>query len=106
MSVHDVLIQYENRLSDLHLGVVQLRLPHALTAAILAIAIGWFLALVLYAIRMQAFYLLPSLPALIAVASAWRLQQHRQTKYLVWRVSRFYELSVHRLKGHCAGSVV
>jgi MutS domain V len=106
MSVHDVLIQYENRLSDLHLSIVQLRLPHALTAALLAIAIGLFLVLILYAIRMQASYLLPSLPALIAAASAWRLQQHRQTKYRMWRLSRFYERSVQRVKGNWAGSGV
>lgn len=104
MSVHDVLIQYENRLSDLQLSIVQLRLPHALTAAILAIAIGLFLVLILYAIRMQASYLLPFLPALIAAVSAWRLQQHGQTKYRMWRLSRFYERSVQRLKGDWAGS--
>jgi MutS domain V len=106
MSVHDVLIQYENRLSDLHLSIVQLRLPHALAAALLAIAIGLFLILILYAIRMQASYLLPPLPALIAAATAWRLQQHRQTKYRMWRLTRFYERSVQRMKGDWAGSGV
>lgn len=106
MSVHDVLIQYENRLSDLHLSIVQLRLPHALTAALLAIAIGLFLVLILYAIRMQGSCFLPSLPAFIAAASAWRLQQHRQTKYRMWRLSRFYERSVQRVKGNWAGSGV
>ena len=104
MSVHDVLIQYENRLSDLQLSIVQLRLPQALTAAILAIAIALFLVLVLYAIRMQASYLLPSLPALIGAASAWRLQQHRQTRYRMWRLIRFYERALQRIKGTWAGS--
>ncbi len=104
MSVHEVLIQYENRLSDLHLSIVQLRLPHALTAAILAIAIGLFLVLSLYAIRMQVSYLWPSLPALIGAVSGWRLQQHRQTRYRLWRLSRFYERSVQRVKGNWAGS--
>ena len=104
MSVHDVLIQYENRLSDLHLSIVQLRLPYALTAAILAIAIGLLLVLSLYAIRMQVAYLWPSLPALITALSAWRLQHHRQTKYRMWRLSRFYERSVQRVKGNWAGS--
>ena len=106
MSVHDVLIQYENRLSDLQLSIVQLRLPHALTAAILAIAIGLFLVFIFYAIRMQASYLLPSLPALIAAASAWRLHQHYQTKHRLWRLRRFYERSVQRVKGNWAGSGV
>jgi hypothetical protein len=106
MSVHDVLIQYENRLSDLHLNIVQLRLPHALTAAILAVAIGLFLVLSLYAIRMQVSYFWPSLPALITAVSAWRLQQHRQTKHRMWRLSRFYERSVQRVNGNWAGSGV
>ncbi len=106
MSVHDVLIQYENRLSDLHLSIVQLRLPHALTAAILAIAIGLFLVLSVYAIRMQVSYFWPSLPALITAVSAWRLQQYRQTKYRMWRLNRFYQRSVQRVKGNWAGSGV
>ena len=106
MSVHDVLIQYENRLSDLHLGIVQLRLPNALTAAILAIAIGLFLVLSVYAIRVQMSYFWPSLPALIAAVSAWRLQHYRQTKYRMWRLSRFYERSVQRVKGNWVGSGV
>ena len=104
MSVRDVLIQYENRLSDLQLSIVQLRLPHALTAAILVIAIGLVLVLILYAIRMQASYLLPAFPGSDRGGFAWRLQQHRQTKYRIWRFTRFYERSVQRLKGNWAGS--
>jgi hypothetical protein len=103
MSVQDVLIQYENRLGELHSGMAQLRLPFALTAAILAIAIGLFLVLSLYAIRMQVSYLWLPLPALIAAASAWRLQQHHQTRSRISRLSRFYERSVRRVKGHWAG---
>ena len=95
-------------MSDLHLSIVQLRLPHALTAAILAIAIGLFLVLTLYAVRMHGSYLLPSLPALMAAAvSAWRLQQHpRQTRYRLWRLTSLYERSVRRVKGDWAGSGV
>ncbi len=103
MSVHDVLIQYENRLGDLHLSIVQLRLPHVLTAALFAIAIGLFLILIVYAIRMQASYFLPSLPAFVAAASAWRMQQHRQTTHRLWRLHRFYERSVERVKGNWVG---
>lgn len=106
MSVHDVLIQYENRLSDLQLNIVQLRLPHALTAAMFAIAVGLFLVLIVYAVRMQASYLLPSLPALIAAASAWRLHQHRLTQRRLWRLHRFYERALRRVKGDWAGSGV
>jgi hypothetical protein len=103
MSVHNVLIQYENRLSDLQLSIVQLRLPHALTAAVFAIAIGLLLVLSLYAIRMQVSYFWPPLPALITAVSAWRLQQHRQTKYRMWRLTRYYERSLQRVKGNWAG---
>ena len=106
MSVHDVLIQYENRVSDLHLSIVQLRLPHALTAAMLAIAIVLFFVLSVYAIRMQVSYLWPSLPALITAVSGWRLLQHRQAKYRMWRLTRFYKRSLQRVNGNWAGSGV
>jgi hypothetical protein len=104
MTVPEILSQYESRLGDLHSGIAQLRLPYALTAAILLIAIGFFLLLSLYAIRMQVSYLWPSLPAVAAAASAWRIQQHRHTRSRWWRLTRFYERSVQRVQGNWAGS--
>ena len=80
VAVPDILSQYESRLGDLHSAITQLRLPYALTAAVLAIAIGLFLVLSLYAIRMQVSYLWPPLPALLAAASGWRLQEHRRSR--------------------------
>ena len=106
MTVPEILSQYESRLGDLHSGIAQLRLPYALTAAILLIAIGLFLLLSLYAMRMQISYLWPSLPALAAAASAWRIQQYRHTRSRWWRLTRFYERCVQRVQGNWAGSGV
>ncbi|HLX44382.1 MAG TPA: hypothetical protein VKR43_13150 [Bryobacteraceae bacterium] len=104
MTAHDVVIQYEERLRQLHLGIEQLRLPHALAATVLTIAIGLFLALSLYAIRGQVSILWPSLPISIAAMSAQRLQKTRQARSRIWRLKLFYDRAVRRVNGDWAGS--
>ncbi len=104
MTVHDVLAQYESRLLELQTAIAQLRLPHALVAGILTIAVGLFLALGLYAIRGQMSFLWTSPPVLIAVASARRLQQARQSESRMWRLKRFYDRAIERVKGNWPGS--
>ena len=104
MTVHDVLIQYEDRLRELHVGITQFRLPHAFASAILAIAIGLFLALSVYALRKQVCLLWPALSLLTAVASARRFHRDRQSRYRMWRLTRFYDRAVERVKGNWARS--
>ncbi len=104
MTVHDVLAQYESRLLELQTAIAQLRLPHALVAGILTIAVGLFLALGLYAIRGQMSFLWTSPPVLIAVASARRLQQARHSESRMWRLKRFYDRAIERVKGNWPGS--
>ena len=104
VTIHDVLIQYEGRLGELHAGIAQLRLPYVLTAIVLTVAIGLFAILSYYAIRTQVSYLWPSLPALIAALSARRFQQYGQARSRIWRLSRFYDRAVQRVKGHWARS--
>jgi len=102
VTVHDVVIQYEDRLRQLHLGIEQLRLPIALAATVLTIAISLFLLLSLYAIRGQVSALWPSLPISIAAASARRLQKTRQARSRNWRLKLFYDRAVRRVKGDWA----
>ena len=104
MTVHDVLAQYEARLLELQTAIAQLRAPHALVASILTIAIGLFLAIGLYAIRGQMSFLWASLPIPAAVASVRRLQQIRQSESKMWRLKRFYDRAVQRVKGDWARS--
>jgi hypothetical protein len=106
VTIQDVLVQYEGRLHELQAGIAQLRLPIALTAIVLAIAVGLFLALGLYAIRQQASFLWLSFPIAGAAASARRLRQAGQSRSRMWRLKRSYDRAVQRLTGNWAGSGV
>jgi integral membrane sensor domain MASE1 len=70
VTVDDVLIQYQNRLHELQTGLHQLRLPHALTAFVLVIALVMAFTLSLSAIRGQISFLWPPVPILVAGAFA------------------------------------
>ncbi|MGD1093889.1 MAG: DNA mismatch repair protein MutS [Bryobacteraceae bacterium] len=91
---------------ELQAGIAQLRLPHALSAGILAIALGLVLALGLYAIRNQISFVWPALPIPVVAASARRLQRNRQSSSRMWRLNKFYDRAVQRVKGNWAGGGV
>jgi MutS domain V len=104
VTIPEVLVQYEERSRQLHAGIEHLRLPHALAAAVMTLAFGVFLALSLYAIRGQVSFLWPSLPITVAAASARRLRRNRQSRYRMWRLTRFYDRALQRVKGNWVGS--
>jgi MutS domain V len=104
VTVDDVLIQYQNRLHELQTGLHQLRLPHALTALVLAMTLVLVFTLSLSAIRGQISFLWPPLPVLAAGASARRLQQNRRARSRMWRLKLFYARAVERVKGNWARS--
>ncbi len=106
VTVHDVLLQYENRLCELQAGIAQLRLPHAFTTVVLAVAVGLLFPLSLYAVRRQVSFLWPSLPISVTAACARRLQQDRKSRSRLWRLKRFYDRAVERVKGNWVGSGV
>ncbi len=81
-------------------ALTQLRWPQALAAGTLAVAVGLFLALSLYAFRGQLSFLWPSLPIPVAAASARRLRQARQSKSRLWRLRRFYNRAIERVQGN------
>jgi MutS domain V len=104
VTVDDVLLQYEGRLRELEVGIVELRVPHALMVAMLAISVGLFLAFGFYAIRGQVSYLLAVLPIPVAAVSARRLRLNRQTRSRMWRLIRFYDRALERMKGNWSRS--
>ena len=106
MTVHEVLVQYESRLVELQASIAQLILPHAQAVGVLAIAVGLFLAVSLYAIRGQVSFLWSSLPIPVVVVSARRLKRNREMEFRMWRLKRFYDRAVQRVKGNWAGSGV
>ena len=104
MTIQDVVVQYESRILELQSAIAQLRWPHALAAGVLAISLGLFLVLSLYVFRGQLSFLWASLPILTAATSARRLQKSRQSKSRLWRLKRFYDRAVRRVKGDWARS--
>jgi hypothetical protein len=104
VTLSEVLIQYEGRVLELEAAIAQLRWPHALAAGVLTLALGLFLALSLYAVRGQISFLWPSLPIPLAAASARRLRRARQSESRMWRLKRFYDRALQRLKGDWAGA--
>jgi MutS domain V len=104
VTVQEVATQYEGRILELQSAIAELRWPHTLAACVLTIAIGLFLALSLYAIRGQLYFLWPSLSIPVAAASLQRLRKLRQSKSRLWRLKRFYDRAVRRLRGDWARS--
>ena len=104
MTVHEVLAQYEGKIRQMQAGIEQFRLPHALAATTLAIAVGLCLALSLYAIRGQVSFLWPPLPIPVAAASAHRLRKNSKSRSRMWRLKRFYDRAVERVKGNWASA--
>jgi MutS domain V len=104
VSLPDVIAQYEARLLDLQTAIANLRVPHLLAMCIFAVVLCSCLVLSIYILRGQMSYLSLALPVLISAVLARRLQQVRRSRSRLWRLSRFYERAVQRIKGHWAGS--
>jgi hypothetical protein len=104
VTIQDVVAQYEGRIVELQSAIAQLRWPHALAAGLLAVALGLFLLLSLYAFRGQLSFLWASLPILTAAASAQRLRELRQSQSRLWRLKRFYDRALQRINGNWARS--
>jgi hypothetical protein len=104
VTIQEIVIQYEGRILELQSAIAHLRWPHALAAGMLAIALGLFLLLSLYAFRGQVSFLWSSLPILMVAASARRLRKSRQSEARLWRLKRFYQRALQRVQGKWAGS--
>lgn len=81
VTIHDVLVQYEARVSELQNGLVQARFHSGIFAVALAISTAVFLVVGVYAIRHQVSLLWPSLLVPFAAFSAQRFRNSRQSKH-------------------------
>jgi hypothetical protein len=106
VTVHDVLVHYESRLLELQASIAQLSLPQAQAAGVLTLAVGLFLAISLYAIRGQVSFIWSSFPIPMAAVSLRRLRRTRQKEFRMWRLKRFYDRAVQRVRGNWAGAGV
>ena len=104
VTINDVLIEYERRLSAVHVGIAQARTHHTAAAAVFAIAAVLFLILGLYAVRKEAPVWWPSLPVPLAAASARLYGQYRQAASRMFRLRRFYDRAIQRLQGDWPGN--
>lgn len=98
------MAHYEGRLLELQAGIAQLVLTHAQAVGVLAIAVGLFVAVSLYAIRGQVSFFWSSVPIPMVVVSARRLKRNREMEFRMWRLKRFYDRAVQRVKGNWASS--
>jgi hypothetical protein len=104
LTVPEVLLRFEGRLSELEAGLVQARAHSVVTAGSTAILVALFLMLGFYAFRQQVSFWWPSLSIPLAVASARRHGANRQVQYRTSRLRQFYRRAVERVKGNWTGN--
>lgn len=103
MTIQQLVLQYETRIIELHLALVQFRWHHALATAVMTVAFLALCVLGIYAIRGQLASIWAALPLVATGAAAWRWRQMSQSKSRLWRLERFYQRGLQRLKGDWAG---
>jgi hypothetical protein len=70
---------------------------------LLALALALLLILGLLAIRHQVSFVWPSLSIPLAAASARYFRRYRHSEARIWRLRRFYDRAMERVKGNWAG---
>lgn len=103
MAVHELLVQYEGRMRELQAALEHVRFQGSWATVIMAGALALFLMLSVLAIRRHVSFVWLSFPIPFAASSARRLRQCRQSRYQMWRLQRFYERAIQRVKGNWAG---
>jgi ABC-type multidrug transport system fused ATPase/permease subunit len=97
-------MQYERRMGQLQVGLEQARFHGTLAAVLLALAFAVLLMLSLLAFRQQVSFLWSSVPIPFAAASALRFRRYRLSRSRMWRLQRFYDRAIQRVKGNWVGS--
>jgi hypothetical protein len=103
VTVHDVLSAYESRLDTIQAGIAEARLHHTAAACVLAVAAILVLTLGLYALRKQVSFWWPSAPVPVAAAAARLYGRYRRAGARLWRLQRFYQRAVRRVRGDWRG---
>ena len=104
MTVLDVMIQYESKLSEMQMGVVNARLQSTAAAIALAASASIFLILGFYAVRQQASLWWPSVPIPLIALAGRRYQRVRESRYRMSRLKNYYERGIQRLQGNWVGT--
>jgi hypothetical protein len=103
VTIPEVLLQYEQKLNEFHLGLEQARSGSLLSGVLLALALVMFLGMSLLAFRQQISVLWPTSPALFAAVAASRFCRNRQTETRMRRLRSFYDRAIQRAGGDWAG---
>jgi hypothetical protein len=103
VTVQDLLAQYERRTGELQAGLNHARLHGVLTGILLGLAIAAFLMVAVVALRQQLSFLWTPIAILLAAESARRFFRHRHSQSRNWRLRRFYDRAIQRVKGNWVG---
>lgn len=103
VTIHQVVVQYEQKLNEFQLGLEQARSNSFLSGVLLTLAVLVFLGMSLFALRQQASLLWPSIPAPFAAIAARRLSRNRQTEARLRRLQKFYDRAIQRISGNWVG---
>ena len=106
MTSFDVLRQFETRLQELEKSIGTARSRQILAATVLGIATALWAYFCVRVIQQEIPRAWLLVPVPFGIAGAYLAGQHRRTGYRLWRLTRFYERAVQRLKGDWAGSGV
>ena len=104
MTFPEVVLQYQRRLSEIGSGLAQARWHHTAAAAALAAAIARVIALGWQAVRKQVPYWWPIAAAPLAIPAGRLLRRSYRQRDRLWRIQRFYERALQRLRGEWPGS--
>jgi ABC-type multidrug transport system fused ATPase/permease subunit len=100
VTIQELVAQYEGRILELQSATAQVRWPDVLATAGLVIVIALLLALSVYAVRGQTSFWWLLLPIVAAAGCVRRLRRTRQSKSRLWRLKRFYDRAIQRVKGN------
>jgi hypothetical protein len=100
----EVLGRYETRVQELDADFGRARFRHRLAATVSAIASGLIVVVGLYAVQGQMPWQWALAPVAVFVASAYFYRKYRETRYRLWRLTRFCERAVQRVQGNWACS--
>ena len=104
MTPDDVLADHQTKLRDLAECTALTRSRQHLAGAALALTLAITAILAFYAFRRQIFPLWPALPVPLVLIARRRYRHYLQSRYRLWRLTRFYDSAVQRAQHEWAGA--
>jgi len=103
VTVADVVLQYERRLSEAQAGMTQAGARHFLAGGLLIVVVVALLLLGWQAVRQKVSYWWPIAIALLAIPPARLYRGYHHAENRLWRVQQFNERALRRVRGDWAG---